>query len=923
MLKCPECSEEISAGSPSCPSCGALLDSSLLPTRVRLDEPTRVRADEPARAASSGKGEASRRADGSRGATPSSATTDSIDDARFAPGYVFGGRYRIVGLLGRGGMGEVYRADDLTLKQPVALKFLPAAVSDDSSALERFRREVRVARQISHPNVCRVYDIGEYEGLHFLSMEFIRGEELASVLKRFGRLPADKATEIARQVCAGLAAAHKGGVLHRDLKPANVMIDEAGDARITDFGLAALAEEVRGEIAGTPEYMSPEQFTGKELTTRSDIYSLGLVLYELFTGKRAFEARTLPELLRLRQSDTRPSSPSSLVKDLDPVVERVIQRCIERDPTKRPASALEVAAALPGGDPLAAALAMGETPSPEMVAAAPKQGILRPKVALACLAATVVLLALAVLLFGRAGMMNVMPLEKSTEVLADHAREITRRLGYAQRPVDTAEGFFWYGNILDYVKEHDSSPHRWDSVRSGEAPVLLFWHRQSPRYIVPFDRYSVESNDPPMLVSGETYTALDTQGRLQVFVAMPPQFVEPLSSPQPQPDWSPLFAEAGFDMSKFTASEPRWTPPRQSDTRAAWDGMYPGGLQIPIHVEAAAFRGRVVYFDITYPWDKPFLQEQYQPSLKQKAENYLFTSLFVVVVLSAALLAWRNARAGRSDRKGAFNLALYIFAAALASGLLAAHHVAEVRFEMDILQTHVVWALGAAVVIWIIYLALEPFVRARWPHQIISWKRLLSGDLRDPLVGRDALVGVMIGVALAFNYAVWRLAPGLLGLTPSGPWRPAPDTLLGLRSQLSYLLHACVNGPVVPLAGLLLLLLLRVVLRREWLALLVGWVVGTLFVSLQFDSLALDLFFVGTNAALYLFALMRFGLLTAAFSHFAALLLLDLAVTPDLSAWYAGATFIGAATLVGIAAYGFYTSLGGQPIFRGDLLDRT
>jgi serine/threonine-protein kinase len=919
MLKCPECSEEVSAESPSCPSCGAALDASGLPTLVRPDEPKR------APSSGNGAGEARQGAGSGRGAIHTSATTDSIDEARFAPGHVLAGRYRIVGLLGRGGMGEVYRADDLVLKQPVALKFLPEAVSGDATALERFRREVRVARQISHPNVCRVYDIVEADGLNFLSMEFIRGEELASVLKRFGRLPADKATEIARQICAGVAAAHKGGVLHRDLKPANVMIDEAGEARVTDFGLAALAEEVRGgEIIGTPAYMSPEQLAGKELTVRSDIYSLGLVLYELYTGKRAFDARTLRDLLQLRKGDTQPSSPSSLVKDFDPLVERVILRCLEAEPNNRPASALEVAAALPGGDPLAAALAMGETPSPEMVAAAPKQGILRPPVALACLAATVVLLALAVLLFGRAGMMNVMPLEKSTEVLADHAREITRRLGYTQRPVDTAEGFFWYGNILDYVKEHDSSPHRWDSVRSGEAPVLLFWHRQSPRYIVPFDRYSVASNDPPMLVSGETYTALDTLGRLQVFVAMPPQFVEPQpSSPQPQPDWSPLFAEAGFDMSKFAASEPRWTPPRQSDTRAAWDGMYPGGLQIPIHVEAASFRGRVVYFDITYPWDKPLLQEENQPSLKQKAENYLFTSLFVVVVLSATLLAWRNVRAGRSDRKGAFNLALYIFAAALASGLLAAHHVAEVRFELDILQTQVVWALGAAVVIWIIYLALEPFVRARWPHQIISWKRLLSGDLRDPLVGRDALVGVMVGAALAFNYAVWRLAPGLLGLTPSGPWRPAPDTLLGLRAQLSYLLHACVNGPVVPLAGLLLLLLFRVVLRRDWLAVFVGWVVGTLFVSLQFDSLALDLFFVGANAALYLFALMRFGLLTAAFSHFAALLLLDLAVTPDLSAWYAGATLIVAATLVGIAAYGFYTSLGGQPIFRGDLLDRT
>ena len=140
-------------------------------------------------------------------------------------------------------MGEVYRADDLKLKQPVALKFLPESVSADGAALARFYKEVSVARQISHRHVCRVYDVGEYQGQHFISMEFVRGEELSSLLKRIGRLPQDKAIDVARQLCAGLAAVHERGVLHRDLKPANIMLDEHGDVRITDFGIAALAEE--------------------------------------------------------------------------------------------------------------------------------------------------------------------------------------------------------------------------------------------------------------------------------------------------------------------------------------------------------------------------------------------------------------------------------------------------------------------------------------------------------------------------------------------------------------------------------------------------------------------------------------------------------------------------------------------------------
>src|SRR5918911_3260072 len=240
---------------------------------------------------------------------------DSIDNAKFVPGTILAERYRIVGLLGKGGMGEVYRADDLKLGQTVALKFLPDRFLSDEAALARFHREVRVARQVTHRNVCRVYDIGEIDGRHFLSMELIKGEELSSLLRRIGRLPSDKAIQIARQICAGLAAAHENGILHRDLKPSNVMIDSDGNARITDFGLAGLADEFRDDeiSAGTPAYMAPEQLDGQTVTVRSDIYSLGLVLYELFTGKRAFDAPTLGELIKLRRSDNTPTTPTSIV----------------------------------------------------------------------------------------------------------------------------------------------------------------------------------------------------------------------------------------------------------------------------------------------------------------------------------------------------------------------------------------------------------------------------------------------------------------------------------------------------------------------------------------------------------------------------------------------------------------------------------
>ena len=212
------------------------------------------------------------------------------DGAGFQPGTVVGKRYRIVSLLGRGAMGEVYRADDLKVAQQVALKFLPMHFAADAGRMKRFVSEVRLARQISHPNVCRVYDIGEADGRHYLSMEYIDGEDLASLLQRIGRLPHEKVVEIARQLCAGLAAAHDQGVLHRDLKPANIMIDGRGHARIADFGLAVTAQSrTAGEIAGTPPYMAPEQIVGGTLTAQTDIFALGLILHELLTGKRVFQ----------------------------------------------------------------------------------------------------------------------------------------------------------------------------------------------------------------------------------------------------------------------------------------------------------------------------------------------------------------------------------------------------------------------------------------------------------------------------------------------------------------------------------------------------------------------------------------------------------------------------------------------------------
>jgi len=390
---------------------------------------------------------------------------------------------------------------------------------------------VRIARRVSHPNVCRVYAVGEVDGNTFFTMEYIDGEDLASLLRRIGRLPQDKAVDIARQLCAGLAAAHAKGVLHRDLKPANIMLDGRGQAVITDFGLAGLSDGIRAEEirSGTPAYMAPEQLAGKEVTVQSDIYSLGLVLYEIFTGKRAFTAEALTALVRAGETST-PSKPSSVVKDLDPAVESVILRCLEPEPRMRPKSALSVAGALPGGDPLAAALAAGETPSPEMVAAAGEISGLPRKIAISCFAVILVGLIGAVVLSIRQSALDQMGVELPPEVLTQKAREIIARFGYDGKPADSFYNFDYASDFSGYVESHDKPPD-WGRILHGRPSLLNFWYRQSPQPMTGslFHNFPlmtpgmVSQDDPPPTASGMIFAELDAKGRLIRFEAMPPE----------------------------------------------------------------------------------------------------------------------------------------------------------------------------------------------------------------------------------------------------------------------------------------------------------------------------------------------------------------------------------------------------------------
>jgi serine/threonine-protein kinase len=779
---------------------------------------------------------------------------------------VLAGRYRVIGLLGRGGMGEVYRADDLKLGSPVALKFLPHALADDPDRRERFLAEVRIARQVAHPNVCRVFDIGEIvvngAPQQFLTMEYIDGEDLASLLRRIGRLPADKALE--------------------------------------------------GDASGTPAYMAPEQLAGKGASVRSDIYALGLVLHELYTGKRAFTAASLAEM-RARKEQEAPPAPSELIKDMDPAVERVILRASARDPRSRPASVAQVAAALPGGNPLDAALRAGETPSPEMVAASGTNEGLTARAAWSVLALVVAGAIAAVGVASRALVWNVPP-DKSPEVLAESAREALARLGYAEPPADRASGFEVDLEQLRYVRTRVPSRASW----SHRDPSLVrFWYRESPQPLeawrFPFQYANgsrVSPVDPPLAQAAMALVRLDPSGRLTQVVVVPPGADDARSAAKP--DWTTFLTRAGFDPAAWKAVAPERNPPVYADARAAWEGTWPNRPDLPVRLEAAALGGRTVYFEAIYPWSR---SPQTVASLLTAAERGPLVPLFLILaamMAGAVIFAQRNLRAGRGDRRGAFRLSMVVFAAMGISWLFAERHVATL-WEIALLLAALSWALLTAALCWIGYLAVEPFLRRRWPEVLVAWARLLAGEFRDPLVGRDVLIGCAAGCLMSMWGNGSLLVPEWLGLTPD----LVPADFLGvaytIQDAVPILVWRCAQSVMTGLAAVFVLLVLRLALR-SWAAAV------AMFVAIwsMFGAAASAHFWIAFSSATILnlaFAVLivRAGLLAAVAAFYVTGLFIFFPITGSLRAWYAGAGMTALVVFASVVLFAFTTSLAGRP----------
>ncbi len=830
-------------------------------------------------------------------------SSGSIDHGRFPPGTLLGGRYRIVERLGRGGMGEIYRADDLKLGQAVALKFLPGDVDKDPGRLTELHTEVRMARQVSHPNVCRVYDIDEIEGHTFISMEYVDGEDFASLLRRIGRFSEDRALTIAHQICAGLGAIHERGVTHRDLKPANVMLDGVGKVRITDFGLAGVAGE--SIQAGTPAYMAPEQLAGREVTARSDIYALGLVLYEIFTGRRALEAQNLAELIRKReQSGILP--PSTIVADIHPDVETAIMRCLRPEPIQRPATALAVSGALPGGNPLAAALAAGETPSPEMVAAAgASEAVASHWIGMAVTSVGIVLVAL-MFLYQRVLLINLVPTPKSPAALEDRAIDTLAKLGFETRGQYSASGLAISSDYARYVASHSTAPDRWKQLTNERPEAFVFWHRTSPRPLVPWgDQFTVNGGNPPFIVSGMTLIAVDASGRLAELISIPEPFDG--SAPRTATNWSPLFDAAGLQMSAFKSVAPTFNPIAFVDERAAWEGKLSENSDVLFRIEAAAYKGKPISFEIVGPWSRSGRAAPPALPLFDRIVNGISSLTLPALMVAALVLARKNIKLGRGDRRAALRASAIVFVAGLVSWLLGATHFADVGREVSRFFARTGDALFAAALMWVTYIGLEPYIRRFSPDSLIGWTRLISGRWRDPHVGRDILIGISAGVAMTLLYAAHNLIPPLFGRPEPMPMVTDPGILMGTRHVLSSIVDLFSDAIIDSMLAVVGIVALLILLRRAWLAWLAGIVIYVWLVIQGMFSPGtpiLDLVIGAGIVAIYVGVILRWGLLptiAALFTHF---MLIRAPLTTDLDSWRATASLTYTVTLAALALLG-------------------
>lgn len=828
--------------------------------------------------------------------TPTVAVSPSLrPDERprrlFLPGEIFAKRYRIVALLGEGGMGEVYRGEDTRLGHTVALKFL----SDSQSSrrrLDYFLREVRLSQRLGHPNICRVHDLVEADGFCCLSMEYIEGEDLRTLLRRVGQLSENKALQLAHEICHGLAAAHNAGILHRDLKPANIMVDERGRARITDFGLAREWHQ-RGTdelLVGTPAYMSPEQLERNETSVQSDLYALGLLLLEMLTGQRAHRATSVEDIAQMHQEE----AALNLVRDcthLAPTITEAISACLANQPKDRPRSARSVASRLPGST-FSELYTPDETPSPGMVAAAGPPGTLGPKQRCALVASISILLTIVLFLsssaFSRFGRIE------PPALLVDRVASTLDEFGIPR------------GSYRAFGYEADRERLRWrantgrlasppESPKSG----VYFWFRESSTPLVALvpdwkgDRFlSVDELRPPN-GPGMTHVRLDGTGALTYLEVAVDASFQANGGTLDDSVWVKLLQRAGFSDEEIATRQPveaHFVPVGFAEERRSWKlrrGI--GDDSLEFRVDVARCGSIPCHFRVVGPWNDSAAPGE--PSHGMTAGSWRLTAILVIwipcLIAFGAFLARRNLNSKRAHREAANRLALFGAGMVLLMWLLGGDHVFA-PLQVDLLVTALAGAALMAAVVWCAYVAFEPYMRRLWPRTLTSWNRLLEGQWANPLIGRDLALGVLAGTFAAFGKLLIVEAPRYFGIATYGLpniYNFAP--LDGLRAAFAEISGALVLAMIYSLFfQLLFLMALKLLLRSTKIASVLFVLFLSCMVSIQYSPSAWAFAVTMVEMSLTAYIYLRIGLLSAVAMHFTRLLL-KWPLTVDFSLWYA------------------------------------
>jgi serine/threonine-protein kinase len=680
--------------------------------------------------------------------------------------------------------------------------------------------------------------------------------------------------------------------------------------------------------------MSPEQLAGRPATIRSDLFALGLVLYELFTGERAVRAESIDGIAEQLGSRDFPT-PGTRVKDLDPAIEAMIMRCLEPRPEDRPPSASAVAAALPGGDAVAGVIASGQTPDPSLLAASGASG----RVTMVAAAIWLIICAACVLLVAHlnksASLLGVMGRTKSPEVLAERARETLRGLGLDigddARPGWSVWGVHTNIAMLDHIENSRPAiapPRWWGALRSPPLestlaaapppseplppPAMEFWYRWSPRLISPeLGKVIITATDPPP-GPGDVCVRMDLQGRLIGLDAEPG--ARPIDAPSEQPaPWPALLRAAGLRDAWLTPAANTTDAASRGDARAAWtmNLSQPPFAGATAHVEAAALRGRPILFHVVWPWGAAVEAPAIDPFNQRLAMFGFVVPLIIAPVVAGAVMARRNWRAGRGDRRGALRVAAGIVILETAAWLLMADHSAALE-EYDRVAAAIGGALLEGMLVWMIYLALEPAVRRQRPAAILAWTRLTSGRVGDAMVARDVLRGAALGAAWCVLYKAWVIIAHNFTDAPA-PTIVPDEALRGVPAALAMILSGLSGSVQYGLLMLMGLLLWSRTGKWKWPAragfgvfvFLLGFIILALLGQPQAANSMLYLQPWGlVTAIVYFFVLARLGLLTAVVMTTTMWTLCVLPATLESGRWYAPIGWTGVAAVIAAAAWG-------------------